>query len=84
MYILSCDVAYAADEGPSSPVSESNMFHRISQSSVSKLFMYAGFYETVSFLRERLQEQGELGPLKEELEEAVESLSYCKRTLQNN
>ena len=35
--ILSCEVAYAADEGPSSPVSESNVFNRISQSGASIL-----------------------------------------------
>ena len=79
--ILSCDVAYAADEGPSSPVSESNIFNRISQSGLSQLFKYAAFYETVSYLREWLQEQGELGPLKEELEEAVDSCHTAKERL---
>ena len=46
IFILSCEVAIAVDEieepQPSSPVSESNVFNRISQSGASKLFFYAG------------------------------------------
>ena len=44
-------------------------------------FYYAGFYETASYIREWLQDQGELGSLKEELEEAVESCHTAKERL---
>ena len=82
--ILNCDVAYAADGSePSSPVSESNMFNRISQSGASRLAIYAGFYETVSYVREWFQDQIELGALKEELEDAVENCHTAKQQLEN-
>lgn len=87
IFILNCEVALAVDEseepGPSSPVSESNVFHRISQSGWSKLFVYAGFYEGVSAVREWLQEQVGLGSEKEAFLTAVEDCHTAKTNLEN-
>jgi hypothetical protein len=81
---LSSEVAYAADgPEPSSPVSESNMFNRISQSGLSKLVIYAEFYEGVSMFREWLQEQIGIGSEKAEFLTAVEACHNAKSSLES-
>lgn len=82
--ILSCEVAYAADgPEPSSPVSESNMFNRISQSGLSKLLGYASFYEGMSMFREWLQEQFGLGNEIDEFSTVVENCHNAKTNLES-
>jgi len=80
--LLNCDVAIAADEGPSSPVSESNMFNRISQSGLSELLKYAAFYEGISFCREWLEQQMDLRQERDEFSAAVEACHAAKTKLE--
>lgn len=79
--ILSCDVAYALDE-PGGPITESNIFNRISISGASKLFVFAGFYEGVSMFREWLEGQGELPGVREDFSAVVEACHNAKSDLE--
>lgn len=64
-------------------MAESNIFNRISQSGLSKLLGYAGFYEGVSIFREWLQEQIGLGNEIDEFSTIVENCHNAKSNLES-